>query len=137
MKGGKSRSGRDEPLHPVHRLQPPVDAGGVVLFHLFGTVLLLVLSHPAPGPAPEGRTPGGGQGADGFGAEEVKPMLWHGLLTMPLRRPKVSFPAESNGDLRSGAVARSGDRATTMFVGFAGPRGSANRGYTFEVAGWR
>src|SRR5436853_329296 len=37
-------------------------------------------------------------------------LLWHGLLTVPLPRPQVSTGC---GDLRSGAVARSGDRATT------------------------
>src|SRR5438093_144595 len=43
--------------------------------------------------------------------------LWHGLLTVP-RQPTVGLPgiprpARGPGDLRSGWVARSGDRATT------------------------
>src|SRR5262249_26366649 len=41
-----------------------------------------------------------------------RPRLRHGLRTVPRGRPKVS-PPPARGDLRSTAVARSGDRVTT------------------------
>ena len=47
------------------------------------------------------------------------PALWQGLLTLPLGRPKVSRRTRVPGDLRSGPVARSGDRATADAAAFA------------------
>src|SRR5437016_13574620 len=62
-----------------------------------------------------------GSGAErGAGAGRA---LWHGLPTVPLALtaglPEPSRPGWLSGDLRSGAVARSGDRATTAVLRLA------------------
>src|SRR5689334_16340073 len=45
-----------------------------------------------------------------------EPPLWHGLPTVPLPLTEgLHSRARALGDLRSGPVARSGDRATTAF----------------------
>src|SRR5436309_1056394 len=75
----------------------------------------------------------------------IGPALWHGLLTVP-RQPTVGLPgipwlARGPGDLRSGWVARSGDRATTRVAHcFRTLLGSARTDWTRSPArsrtGW-
>ena len=53
--------------------------------------------------------------------------LWHGLLPVPLPRPKVSRKRHA-GDLRSVVVSRSGDGDTTRWGPYRG-RATATQRY--------
>src|SRR5262245_46909697 len=67
----------------------------------------------------------GQEGAEATGGEVMahgswfrarRGMLWHGLPTVPHRSTAGLPVPQGRGDLRSNAVARSGDRATTRGV---------------------